>query len=37
MPKEGGLLDNGLEGLNHNFVTARPEDLVKWGAAASPV
>jgi NADH-quinone oxidoreductase subunit B len=27
---EGGLLQNGIEGLPHNFVTGRLEDLVKW-------
>jgi len=31
MAKEpGGLMDNGLEGLNHNVLTGRLEDLVKW-------
>ena len=30
MAKEGGLLDNGLEGLSHNFLTGKLEDLVKW-------
>jgi NADH-quinone oxidoreductase subunit B len=30
MSKEGGLLDVGIEGLNHNFLTGRLEDLVKW-------
>jgi NADH-quinone oxidoreductase subunit B len=27
---EGGFLADGLEGVPHNFVTARLEDLVKW-------
>ncbi|MBC8196163.1 MAG: NADH-quinone oxidoreductase subunit B [Acidimicrobiia bacterium] len=27
--------DDGLEGLDHNFVTARIEDLVKWSRARS--
>ena len=31
MAKEhGGLMENGLEGLNHNVLTGRLEDLVKW-------
>jgi len=31
MAKErGGLMENGLEGLNHNMLTGRLEDLVKW-------
>jgi NADH-quinone oxidoreductase subunit B len=30
MAKEGGLLDVGIEGLNHNFLTGKLEDLVKW-------
>jgi NADH-quinone oxidoreductase subunit B len=30
-----GVLDEGLEGLEHNFVTARIEDLVKWSRARS--
>ena len=30
MAEEGGFLDKGLEGLSHNFVTGRLEDLVKW-------
>lgn len=29
------ILDQGLEGLEHNFVTARIEDLVKWSRARS--
>ena len=31
-----GVLDEGLEGLEHNFITARIEDLAKFegGAAA---
>ena len=24
------VLDEGLEGLDHNFLTGRLEDLVKW-------
>ena len=30
MATEGGFLDDGLEGLNHNFLTGTLEDLVKW-------
>jgi NADH-quinone oxidoreductase subunit B len=30
-----GVVDEGLEGLDHNFVTARIEDLVKWSRARS--
>jgi len=31
MAKErGGVMENGLEGLNHNVLTGRLEDLVKW-------
>jgi len=30
MAKDGGLLDNGLEGLNHNFLTGQLENLIKW-------
>ncbi|MDP6492091.1 MAG: NADH-quinone oxidoreductase subunit B family protein [Acidimicrobiales bacterium] len=30
-----GVLDEGLEGLEHNFVTARIEDVVKWSRARS--
>ena len=30
-----GVLDEGLEGLEHNFVTARIEDLAKWSRARS--
>ena len=29
------VLSDGLEGLEHNFVTARVEDLVKWSRARS--
>ena len=32
---DDGFLDQGLEGLNHNFVTGRLEDLVKWSRARS--
>ena len=38
IPGAGGLsrvLDDGLEGLEHNFVTARIENLVKWSRARS--
>ena len=28
--ERGGLMENGLEGLNHNVLTGRLEDLVKW-------
>ncbi len=34
-PEPGGLLDEGLEGLQHNFVTSKVEDLVKWSRARS--
>jgi len=30
MAKEGGFLDAGLEGLQHNFFTGALEGLVKW-------
>ena len=29
------VMSDGLEGLDHNFVTARIEDLVKWSRARS--
>ena len=29
------VLDDGLAGINHNFVTARVEDLVKWARSRS--
>jgi NADH-quinone oxidoreductase subunit B len=29
------VMSDGLEGLDHNFVTARVEDLVKWSRARS--
>jgi len=29
------VLDDGLAGVNHNFVTARVEDLVKWARSRS--
>jgi len=29
------VMSDGLEGLEHNFVTARVEDLVKWSRARS--
>ena len=29
------VLDDGLAGINHNFVTARIEDLVKWARSRS--
>ena len=29
----GDVLSNGLEGLEHNFITSRGEDLVKWSRA----
>ena len=32
---DDGFSDQGLEGLNHNFVTGRLEDLVKWSRARS--
>ena len=31
----GDVLSNGLEGLEHNFITSRVEDLVKWSRARS--
>ena len=35
MAAEGGFLDQGLEGLNHNFLTGTLEELVKWARARS--
>ncbi|HEY5155368.1 MAG TPA: NADH-quinone oxidoreductase subunit B family protein [Acidimicrobiales bacterium] len=35
MAEEGGFLDKGLEGLNHNFLTGTLEDLVKWARSRS--
>ena len=35
MAAEGGFLDQGLEGLNHNFLTGTLEELVKWGRRSS--
>jgi NADH-quinone oxidoreductase subunit B len=32
---EGGLLDAGLEGLSHNFLTGTLEGLVKWARSHS--
>jgi len=32
---DGGFLDQGLEGLNHNFLTGTLEELVKWARARS--
>jgi NADH-quinone oxidoreductase subunit B len=29
------VLDDGLEGVNHNFLTGRIEDLVKWSRSRS--
>jgi NADH-quinone oxidoreductase subunit B len=31
----GNVLDDGLAGIQHNFVTARVEDLVKWARSRS--
>lgn len=31
----GDVLSDGLEGLEHNFITSRVEDLVKWSRARS--
>ena len=31
----GDVLDDGLEGLEHNFITGNIEDLVKWARARS--
>ena len=31
----GDVLDDGLAGMQHNFVTARVEDLVKWARSRS--
>ena len=33
MATEGGFLDKGLEGLEHNFLTGTLEELVKWARA----
>jgi NADH-quinone oxidoreductase subunit B len=35
MPTPGGFLDKGLAGLEHNFVTGKIEDLVRWSRARS--
>jgi NADH-quinone oxidoreductase subunit B len=35
MAKDDGLLEKGLEGLEHNFLTGRLEDLVKWARTRS--
>ena len=35
MATEGGFLDKGLEGLDHNFLTGTLEELVKWARARS--
>jgi NADH-quinone oxidoreductase subunit B len=35
MPKPGGFLDEGLGGLEHNFLTGRLEDVVRWSRARS--
>ena len=35
MAVEGGFLDKGLEGLNHNFLTGSLEELVKWARSRS--
>jgi NADH-quinone oxidoreductase subunit B len=32
---DDGFLDQGLEGLQHNFVSGRLEELVKWSRARS--
>jgi NADH-quinone oxidoreductase subunit B len=32
---QGGLMDAGLEGLSHNFLTGTIEELVKWARAHS--
>ena len=32
---DGGLLEAGLEGLNHNFITGTLEGLVKWARSHS--
>lgn len=34
-PKPGGLMDNGLAGLDHNVLTGRLEDMVRWSRARS--
>ena len=35
MSKSGGFLDAGIGGLEHNFLTARLEDVVRWSRARS--
>ena len=35
MATEGGFLDKGLEGLDHNFLTGTLEELVKWARSRS--
>ena len=35
MAGDGGFLDKGLEGLDHNFLTGTLEELVKWARARS--
>ena len=35
MGKPGGFLESGFAGLEHNFVTGRIEDLVRWSRARS--
>ncbi|MCU0269676.1 MAG: NADH-quinone oxidoreductase subunit B [Acidimicrobiales bacterium] len=35
MAREGGVLDKGLEGLDHNILTGTLEEFVKWCRARS--
>ncbi len=35
MARSGGFLDAGIGGLEHNFLTARLEDVVRWSRARS--
>lgn len=35
MPEPGGFLDRGFEGLQHNFITGKLEDVVRWSRARS--
>ncbi|MFP3906511.1 MAG: NADH-quinone oxidoreductase subunit B [Acidimicrobiales bacterium] len=35
MPKAGGFLTEGFGGLEHNFITGKLEDVVRWSRARS--
>ena len=35
MPKSGGFLTEGFGGLEHNFITGKLEDVVRWSRARS--